>query len=247
MNSHYEQWKKDEAVPFQGWQFSYTKDRIIWEEPSWDYQALAKGLIQNSKSVLDIATGGGEKFSALAPFPSHTVAIEGWHRNVEVAKEKLEPLGVQVFEVEDTGSYPFHDGEFDLVLNRHGGLTIQEIARILKPSGQFLTQQVDGRNMEDLQTFFDTKPKWPENNLEGVSKRAVAHGFVVKQSEDWIGKVTFLDVGALVYQLINTPWTVERFSVDTHLKYLESLQEKLDRGEKLTYTTKRFLLWCEKK
>jgi len=41
--------------------------------------------------------------------------------------------------------------------------------------------------------------------LEGVSKRAVAHGFVVKQSEDWIGKVTFLDVGALVYQLINTP------------------------------------------
>ncbi|MCX6702911.1 MAG: class I SAM-dependent methyltransferase, partial [Candidatus Wolfebacteria bacterium] len=246
MNLHYKQWKKDEATPFKGWKFSYTKDRIVWEEPSWDYQAIAKELVQNSKSVLDIATGGGERFSALAPFPSHTVAIEGWHPNVEVAEEELKPLGAQVLEIKDAGPYPFHDEEFDLVLNRHGGLAIQEIARILQPGGQFLTQQVDGRDMEDLQAFFGAKPKWPDNNLEEVSKKLIANGFTIKQAESWIGRVTFLDVGALVYHLTNIPWIVEGFSVDTHLKYLEALQEKLDRGEKLTYTVKRFLLWCEK-
>lgn len=247
MNPHYEQWKKDQIAPFKGWDFSYIKNRVVWEEPSWNYQTLAKKLVQNSKSVLDIATGGGEEFSALAPFPSHAIAIEGWHPNVKVAEERLKPLGVQVLEVKDTGPYPFRDGIFDLVLNRHGGLAIQEIARVLQSGGQFLTQQVDGRSMEDLQIFFNTKPKWPENNLEEVSKKVVANGFVLKRAENWTGKVTFLDVGALVYHLINIPWSVDGFSVDTHLKYLEALQEKLDRGEKLIRTTKRFLLWCEKK
>jgi hypothetical protein len=55
------QWKRDEAAVFEGWDFSYIKDRWLEEEPGWDYKALAKGLVKKSAAVLDVATGGGEE------------------------------------------------------------------------------------------------------------------------------------------------------------------------------------------
>ena len=247
VNPHYEQWKKDEAAPFRGWDFSYTKDRVVWEEPPWDYQALGRELVRNSRSVLDIATGGGEQFSTLAPFPPRAVAIEGWRPNVDVARERLVPLGVSVLGANDTGPYPFKAGVFDLVLNRHGGMSIKEIARVLLPGGQFLTQQVDGRNTEDLQAFFEVQPRWPDHNLERVTAEAAANGLASKRAENWVGQVIFFDVGAVVYLLKNTPWLVEGFSVDTHLKYLEELQRQLDRVGQLVFTARRFLLWSEKR
>jgi hypothetical protein len=175
------------------------------------------------------------------------VAIEGWRPNVEVASKRLAPLGVAVLAANDTGPYPFKSGAFDFVLNRHGGMSIKEIARLLTLRGQFLTQQVDGRNTEDLQAFFEVKSKWPDHNLEKVSAEAAANGFKIKRAENWVGHVTFLDVGALVYLLTNTPWWIEGFSVDTHLKCLLELQRQLERAGRLVFTARRFLLWCEKR
>jgi len=246
VNPHYQQWKKDEAAPFRGWNFSHTMDRVVWEEPPWDYLALAKELVRNSHSVLDIATGGGEQFSTLRPFPQRTVAIEGWVPNLEVAMNRLAPMDVSVLAANDTGPYPFKADAFDLVLNRHGGMSIREIARILVPAGQFLTQQVDGRNTDDLLAIFGVRPKWPDHNLERVSAEAAANGFRIERAENWVGQVTFFDVGALVYLLTNTPWLIEGFSVDTHLKYLQELQRQLDRAGQLVFTARRFLLRCEK-
>jgi SAM-dependent methyltransferase len=242
----YAEWKREEEAPFQGWDFSYIKHRIVWDEPPWGYAALARELVEKSRSVLDIATGGGEVFSTLAPFPRPAVAIEGWRPNAAVAKERLFPLGASVVETNDTDQYPFKGGTFELVLNRHGGLHLEEISRVLRPRGQFLTQQVDGRSLEDLLAFFETKPKWPENNLKAVSAKAAGHALKIKRAESWNGRMAFLDVGALVYLLTNTPWLVGGFSVDSHIKYLDALQRQVDRGRPLTYIAKGFLLWCEK-
>jgi len=74
-NELIKQWKKDEAAFFEGWDFSYIKKRYIEEKPNWDYQALAKGFLKESKAVLDVATGGGEILSSLTPLPSNTTAI----------------------------------------------------------------------------------------------------------------------------------------------------------------------------
>ncbi len=40
------------------------------------------------------------------------------------------------------------------------------------------------------------------------------------KSEYWSGKITYYDVGAIVYSLKTTPWLVNNFSVNTHLKYI---------------------------
>ena len=235
------QWKKDEAAVFEGWDFSYIKDRYVEGQPGWDYRALAKQLVQNAASVLDVATGGGEVFSSLAPFPGRAVAIEGYRPNVAVARKRLEPLGVEVRQGKET-PLPFEGNTFDLVLNRHGELHVIETYRVLRSDGRFLTQQVGGGNLIELMDFFGVNEKWPDNVLWLARQRAKDIGFHIERAEEWKGKVKFLDVGALVYFLKAIPWIVDDFSVDSHFEYLQGLQGKLEREGKLEFTYARFLI-----
>src|SRR5260221_8476430 len=90
-------WMRDAAAPFEGWDFSYLKDRMIEAEPAWSYPALATAAVQGAYDILDVATGGGEVFSSLAPFPGRATAVEGYVPNLAVARQRLEPLGGAVF------------------------------------------------------------------------------------------------------------------------------------------------------
>jgi ubiquinone/menaquinone biosynthesis C-methylase UbiE len=111
----YHKWKADEQAPSAGWDFSYLKGRMVEEKPPWNYVEVARKLVQTSTAVLDMATGGGEVFSQLAPFPKHTVAVEGWPPNVEVARKRLTPLGVQVVDSGALTGLPFADETFDFL------------------------------------------------------------------------------------------------------------------------------------
>jgi len=244
-----QQWKKDEQAPFQGWDFSYLKGRYKEENPTWDYNSIAKKLIKKSNSILDMATGGGEILSSFAPFPKKAVAIEGYHPNVAVAKKRLKPLGVKVIEANETKKLPFKDKEFDLVLNRHGGInknSIKEIYRILSPKGIFLTQQVDGRTLKDLMKEFNTKPKWEFNTLSNVKRNLKETGFGIKEGKEWTGKIIFKDMGAIVYFLKAIPWIVDDFSMEKDLQILEKLQKRLERNGDLSFISKRFLILAKK-
>ncbi len=248
-NKLIQQWKKDEKSPFKGWDFSYIKKRYKEYEPSWNYKFFAKKLIKKSKAVLDMETGGGEIFSSFAPFPKHAVVFEGYKPNVSVAKKRLKPLGIKVIEVNST-PLPFNNSEFDLVLNRHGGLNkkiIKEVYRILSPNGIFLTQQVDGRNLKDLMKEFNTKPKWEYNTLTNIKKHLKEIGFKIKKENQGSGKTIFKDVGALVYFLKAIPWIVDNFSVNKYLSVLKKLQKRLEKKGKLSFTSKRFLVLAQKK
>lgn len=246
LNNLVEQWKKDEAATFEGWDFSYIKDRKNEEKEPWSYEALAKDLVQKSKSVLDMGTGGGEILSSFAPFPEHTVAIEGYKPNVEVARKRLEPLGVEVLEADEPHGLLFSDGEFDLVLNRHSAFTASEVFRILKSGGNFLTQQVGGGNLNDLISAFDAAPKYKSWTLENIKDDIQSAGFEIKDAREWKGEIEFKDVGAIVYFLKAIPWIVEGFSVENNLRHLEQLQAKLDKGEKVIFTQVRFLVLAQK-
>jgi len=243
------QWKKDEKALFSGWDFSYLEGRMIEGHPPWDYMAMAKRLLKKSKSVLDMETGGGERFSSLAPFPKHAVAFEGYKPNVPIARKRLKPLGVTV--VEHRGSkLPFRNGEFDLVLNRHGGINeeiCREISRILRPGGIFLTQQVEFNDMLDLKKEFNVEPKWPSNTLRSTKDSLAKAGFSITEGKEWEGRYVFKDVGALVYYLGAIPWIVDDFSVRTRLNDLTRLQKKLEIQGGLVFSKRQFLIVAEKR
>ena len=237
-----EKWARDAAAPFQGWDFSYLKERVVEEVPPWDYLALAKAAVGRASDILDVATGGGEIFSSLAPFPAPATAVEGHEPNLPVARRRLEPLGVQVFQGNTRSGMPFGDGAFDLVLNRHGGFKAAEMHRILKPRGVFLTQQVGGDNLADLASAFGATLPYPDNVLKRVRDDLVELGCEISRAEEWRGDLTFLDVGAVVYFLKTVPWVVQGFDLDRHFGALQALQAELQRGRSLRFTFTRFLI-----
>lgn len=241
-----EQWKKDESAAFEGWNFSYLRNRWIEEKPPWDYQAIAKELVQRSQGVLDMGTGGGEVFSSLAPFPKQAAALEGYKPNVEIARRRLKSLGVTVIEADGSGSLPFADGAFDLILNRHSAFQAPEVFRILRSGGTFLTQQVGGGNLNDLIAAFDATPKFKSWTLEKIRGEVENAGFAIREAKDWKGTVEFKDVGAIVYFLKAIPWVVEGFRVEKHVQYLMKLQQKLENGQKFLFTEVRFFVWARK-
>jgi SAM-dependent methyltransferase len=240
-------WKKDEAAPFSGWDFSYHAGRVREEEPPWDYMALARQALARATAVLDVATGGGERFAQLAPFPSHARAMEGYGPNVFIAQSRLEPLGVQVLACGESQPMPFSDGEFDLVLNRHGGCWNPELGRVTRPGGHLLTQQVGPGNSWDLMEAFGSKPQWVENSLDFVSGKLKAVGFEILDGRDWRGHAHYLDVGALVYDLKAIPWLVPGFSVDGYLETLWRLQRRLETEGTLSFQRSLFLIKARKR
>ena len=241
-----EQWTREAAEPFEGWDFSHLAGRLSEAAPPWDYLALARDAVRRSRDLLDVATGGGEILSTLAPFPGRVTATEGYPPNVPVARRRLAPLGVEVFQANTASGMPFADGRFDLVLNRHGGFRPEEMHRVLQPGGVFLSQQVGGDNLADLIAEFDARPMWPHNTLDLVGERFRNLGCAVSRAETWRGPVTFADVGALVYFLRAVPWVVEGFDVTRHLEVLQALERRRAAGRPLQFTYTRFLIEVRK-
>jgi SAM-dependent methyltransferase len=206
------------AAPFEGWDFSWLADRTTNEDLSWSYPALARAAVAGATRLVDIDTGGGEQLAGLAPLPPYTVALEGWEPNLAVARRRLEPLGVDVRQTTEDGHLPVADGDFDLVLNRHGRLDAAETWRALSPGGVFLTQQVGSRNGIEINTALGAPPSVdPDSETAELAVDALRQqGFQVDDAREEMPAYVFHDVGAVVYQLRAVPWTIPDFDVRTY-------------------------------
>jgi SAM-dependent methyltransferase len=243
-------WKEEENVPFTGWDFTHIASRFVAEPPPWSYEDMARELMSSSLAALDLGTGGGEFLRALkGHFPKRIVATEDFPPNLTLARERLEPLGIEVVGTEPSSlkqKLPFTDGEFDLVIDRHTCFNASEVARILTPGGIFLTEQVDGRNLDDLLQAFESKPQWPFFTLDFALSLIKSAGLKIDIARDWTGKAVFRDVGAIVYYLKAVPWTVPDFTVKTHCKYLLKLQKQMSLEGEIAYTQKLHLIKAKK-
>jgi SAM-dependent methyltransferase len=240
-----ETWKLEEQAPFIGWDFSHLDGRMIEDQAPWSYSSRAAELMRQAKAVIDLGTGGGERYLKLRPFwPKKVVATEDYPPNFRLATQRLSPYGVRVIDVPltDVDPLPFSDGEFDLVLNRHSGFNAREVARILAPGGAFLTQQIHGLWAQDLIAAFDASPQWPDATLDKYVPQLQAAGLAITDTQEWSGQLAFTDVGAIVYYLKAVPWLVPGFSVDTHTQYLLALQRRLENGEALAFTARKYLI-----
>jgi hypothetical protein len=248
-NELIEYWKHEEQQPFFGWDFSYLDGRMIEEPAPWSYSSRAAELLSHASSLIDMGSGGGERFLKLQKYwPKKVVATEEYPPNFKLASERLSPFGAQVVEVRLTEDdlMPFLKDEFDLVLNRHSSFNIKEVARILETNGTFLTQQVHGLWAYDLLAVFDATPQWPDASLERYVPRLKAAGLTIINEQEWSGQLSFTDVGAIVYYLRAVPWLVPGFSIETHLKQLLQLQDRLDSGEDLTFAARIYLIEAHK-
>ncbi len=242
-------WHGEEQAPFIGWDFSHLDRRMLEDQAPWSYSTSASELLRAATSVVDLGTGGGERLLKLREWwPARVVVTEDYAPNVRLARERLAPLGVEVFDVPvtDAGLLPFSDASFDIVLNRHSGFNPAEVSRVLVPGGAFLTQQIHARYAADLGATFGATPPYPDATPAKYVPRLQAAGLEVTDVREWSGKLEFTDVGAIVYYLRAVPWLVPGFSVASHVEQLMLLQERLERGERLIFTASKYLIEAHK-
>lgn len=231
---------------FQGWDFSWITGtgRMSSEPLSWSYGSMAISLIHHANALLDMGTGGGEFLSKLGPFPKTVAATEGYPPNVSVARERLEPLGVKVVEVDNDESLPFADAQFDLVLNKHESYAPEEVRRILSDGGVFLTQQVGGMNGVQINEAFGValEQKYVEWNLEKAIGQLEAERFHVVEAKEEFPVLRFYDVGALAYYLRAVPWQLPGVDIEEQLEAFYRIHQMIESKGYFDCRQHRFLI-----
>ena len=248
----FEIFMEDAKHHFSGWDFSYIEHRMVMEPLSWSYPSIILPYIRTAKSLLDMGTGGGELLYSLQPLPKKTCATEAYKPNVPIAQEKLEPIGVKVFEInEDDEKLPFETEEFDLIINRHEFYLPEEVFRILKKGGLFITQQVGGKNDLEFNEFLnasvDLKSQPSDWNLEFAVKDLITAGFEIIEQKKASPKQRSFDIGAIVYYFQAIPWQLPDFTIEKYYDKLKEMHQLIETKGYFETTSERFLIIAKKK
>ena len=244
------QWLAEEAAAqIHGWDFSHIEDR--YEEAGelpWDYRQVIDRYLEPEHAVLDMDTGGGEFLLSLNHPPERCAATEGYPPNVALCRKKLLPLGIDFREADGEGVLPFENGQFDLILNRHGSFTPSEVWRVLNPGGLFITQQVGEDNDRELVELLlpGTPRPYPGWSMEPVRQSLMAQGFELLRGEEAFRPIRFYDVGALVWFARIIEWEFPGFSVEGCFPQLLQAQERLEQSGRVEGNAHRFLIVVQK-
>jgi SAM-dependent methyltransferase len=236
-------WIKEEQCAFQGWDFSHLQSRWQQDPMVWDYKAIVKKYLRPKDRLLDMGTGGGEFLLSLNHSYRDTAVTEAWRPNIQLCMEKLAPLGIQVYPVQDDSSLPIADNSFDIVINRHEAYDLHEVRRVLKPGGMFITQQVGGENCATLKKRINAEPPlhWAFSlNTELPKFRGL--GFSVIYADECFPKLKFYDIGAIVFWAKVIEWSFPGFSVERNFDKLCMLQGDIDQNGYVSDLEHRFII-----
>lgn len=227
-------WEAEEHnARMKGWNFKHIEGRFYSDEDSltWDLREVIHRYNCPSNRILDIDTGGGEFLLSLNHPFSLTSATEGYPPNVALCKEDLCKLGIDFHEMTDYAKMPFADGQFDLVINRHGNYNANEIFRILKPNGLFITQQVGECNDRELveRLLPNAKKRFTGHNLEKQSEIFRSAGFEILEQNEVYRPIKFYDTGALVWFAKVIEWEFVDFSVRKCFDNLISVEQEISQ------------------
>ncbi|MBQ0983039.1 class I SAM-dependent methyltransferase [Streptomyces sp. F63] len=252
-----------EAVPTEGWDFSWFAGRATEQRPSWGYARLLAARMARAGAALDIQTGGGEVLASVpvAVAPPVLAATEAWPPNAEIARRNLSKLNGIVVEVDDDADLPFPPDHFDLVVSRHPVVTRwDEVRRVLRPGGTYFSQQVGAGSVRELREFLMGPPEpvreAPAQRMRGRDRLtttsgstpvaavacAEAAGLEVVDLRREALRMEFHDIAAVVHFLRKVIWTVPGFTVDAYRERLAELHDFMERHGPFVAYAQRFLI-----
>jgi SAM-dependent methyltransferase len=229
-----------EALPVEGWDLTQLGARLRVEPLPWAFDAIVDRHARRSPDLLDLGTGGGEWLASLEHRPARTVATESWPPNVEVARERLTPLGIDVVVTEAAaenvaqepeerrGRLPFSSESFTLITSRHTAFVAAEVARVLAPGGTFVTEQVGGDYGDFYEALGLSRPIVRYVDLALATEQLERAGLSVTDGAEGVEETTFADVGAFVWYLRLIPWTIEDFDIARYRERLERLHARIE-------------------
>lgn len=160
--------KKDVKQQFGKSADSYVSSAI--HKDGNDLQKLVQlATITGEEELLDIATGGGHTANAFAPLLKKVTALDLTPEMLKAAEKFIRGNGhLNVdFKIGDAEDLPFSDGIFDIVTCRiaphhfpNANKFVEEVQRVLKPSGQFLLDDNVVPEEDDYDLFYNSVEKW---------------------------------------------------------------------------------------
>ena len=210
----------------RGWDFSRMRDDR--DPVPWEYLEVVRQYLHPRARVLDIGTGGGERFRSLAPWFGAGVGIDASPEMVRVAREDTpaELAEKVTFREMLAECLEFGEREFDLVLARHASPVMAEVARLLRPGGRLVTQQVGpGSTRAICETFgcgaggtYDEPPE----TLEVLAEAAAAAGLQVECQAQYDVRYHVQDLESFIFWLRAVPLP-EDFDIEKHWRQVQSI------------------------
>jgi SAM-dependent methyltransferase len=212
----------------------------LWGEHRSRYRFAAR-LAGPGQHVLDVASGAGFGLALLERSGAWPVGVDySAHALADVReRQPLTPL-VRA----DATRLPFADESFDLVVSRHPTMTRwDEIARVLRPGGTYLSQQIGNGTMRELTVaMMGPVPAGTARDTGRAVAAAEAAGLRVVDLREVALRAEFFDIGAVVHFLRKVIWTVPGFTVEAYREQLRALHERIEAEGRFVAWSRRFLI-----
>lgn len=238
----------EKTAQMKGWDFTAIEREYKIIKPPWDYHQIIEKYRTVDDYILDIDTGGGEFLCSLNHPYHQTSATEGYTPNVRLCEQRLKPLGIDFHEVQAGGVLPFADETFDIVINRHGVLNLEEIYRVIKYGGVCITQQVGAENDRELINML--LPDLPLQNRSQYLHRTIAQceaaGFQILEQDEAYTSIRFYTTRSLIWFAKVIEWEFVDFSVERCLKELIEIEKQVKKNGYIEGRSHRYIIVCKK-
>jgi SAM-dependent methyltransferase len=147
VKDRYSQPELDELLasmqPRVGWDFSRMS--TLQAPAPWEYGEVVARYLQPTDEVLDIGTGGGERFAAMASRFRRGLGIDIDPEMIALAAQTYSGRNLE-FRV-CSARLERVATSFPVIIDRHSPFDLSAVTDHLSPGGYFITQQVGERNM----------------------------------------------------------------------------------------------------
>ena len=222
---------------------------------------VAWGRKRGAARVLDVATGGGHTALAFSGFTPTVVSTDLTQPMLEAARDFIRDTGAANvrFVASDVEGLPFRDASFGVVTCRLAAHhfpailpAMKEIARVLRPGGSLLLQDILGHDETELAAFI----------LEVEKRRDPSHVRALTHRE-WeaflkAAGMTVIDEGTLAKARPWGEWTarmrmtpeakadLERFVLDSPERCREAFSFTIEGGRIQTFSDRLILLRADR-
>ncbi len=232
--------------PIAGWDLAPLRGHATMDPLPWDYLQEVSRRLDGVQALLDLGTGDGELLASLSPRPHKVVATEAYAPMIPIATARLSPLGIEVVAIADdrdsSDALPFGGSSFDAIIDARNYYSAPEVARLLRPGGWFLTEQVASGNDRELYEVLMGQPLAVNPDPQNSAAYLEASGLRVVDCREAFIPHRFHDIWGVVYYLRVVPWQLPDFTVDRYRPRLKQIADHIARHGAFVAHSRRYLL-----
>ena len=137
----------------------------------WNFLEIFKKHVTKNDVLLDVGTGRGEKLLSMSRFVGKAIGVDISKRQINNARDNLEESKINNvrFKLADVKNLPFKTEYFDVVTCIYAPFHIEEVYRVLKTNGIFITQKVTNKDIN----YYSKKICENDNNSSHLDRSVI--------------------------------------------------------------------------